>query len=104
MNLKELIAADAGVFFDLDGIAVPVLYDGIEIIAIPVIGEGKTRDQINRKETAFFRVNKADVPRPKLGNVLIYNDKEWSFAEIAESNTISHLIKFYSGESATWLR
>lgn len=105
MNLKELMSSNSAIFFDKEGFAREVQYNGEPILAIPEIGEGKNRDQLdNRKQTAFYRIQIADVATPGIGDVLIDGDVEWSFAEIAEKNSISHKIKVYADESAVILR
>lgn len=105
MNFKEQMAADAAIFFNQNEFAEPVKYNGKSIFVIPEIGEGFNRGQPDpRRGMAFFDVQKVDISDPKTGDVILYDNKEWEFAEIISTDEISHTIKCYVGESATWLR
>jgi hypothetical protein len=105
MNLKELMIADLGVFFDGNEFAEPATYNGVDILVIPDIGEGDSRKHFDsRYETAFFTVKAADVPDPQIGDTLVHKEKEWQMVGVARRGSFRHKLKFITDESAVILR
>ena len=105
MSLKDQMAADAAIFFNTNEFGEQVLYNGVKITAIVDIGEGIRRSQTeNRGITGYFEVKKADVPNPEVGDIIVADGVEWSFIEIASSDSISYVLKFIANGSAVILR
>lgn len=104
MNLKELIAADVDVFFDLDENARVALYNGREIVAVPQIGATNQKGNIltsdGMSDRASFRIKIADVPIPKSGDEIIDQGITWTVSFIAETNRTSNVVSCTSNESS----
>lgn len=103
MTLKEDMLDDVGIFFNEEEFAEKILYNGISILAIPEIGEENNRNihDINKTyKNAVFVIKSEDVPEPGVGDNVIYNDVEYTFADILEKQTGIYRLRFINGESA----
>ena len=105
MSLKDDMAADVDtVFFDIDEFAEKAIYNGVEIMVIPEIGEGSAmksspNDTDRTFVNAIFTVRTADVPEPGVGDSIEYDEKTYQFAAIVEKQVGMNRIRFTADNS-----
>jgi len=96
--------ADLAIFFNPEELGEKIIYNGVEITAIPDMGEsnakGNTFTNDGSADRAFFEVTIDDVPSPSAGDEIVYMDKTWEVARIVESDTITHRLACISNQSA----
>gem|GEM_PF-4601983 len=99
-----MVADLATIIFNPKEHADPILYKGVEILAIVEIGEdnaqGNTFDQQGSSDRAFFEVMESDVPAPALGDTITYKNKDWHYAHTVNHSAGVYRIECTTNESA----
>ncbi len=91
--------------FSLDRIGEPIVYNGQEIIALVEIGASLSRPDWNDAATSIEHASLADiayfsvlddvenggVPEPQEGDTIVYNETEYSVAQIIQHDIAASL-------------
>ena len=81
----------------------PILYNGNEITGIDELGstwqKGGAVVSEGSTGSAFFSFSAEEVPNPKAGDVIVFNQKKYHFLRIIETDGVIHKAEFTCNES-----
>lgn len=100
MTLKDQMAADTAIFFNVNEMADPATYNGQPITVIANIGRSNDPDSEGSADKATFEVMVSEVNNPKSGDVLEHKDKPWYFDYVESTDGIIMVLAFSANESA----
>ena len=105
MGLDDMMTAEvSAVFFSSDDFAKPALYNDVDVLVVPEIGEdnrkGNTFSNEGRSGIAYFWVKETDVLWPEASDVIVYAGVTWNVARVIESGGGMHRVECTTRESA----
>ena len=104
MSVKDQMAADVGIFFNLDEFGEQAQYNGVDIVVVPEIGEsnrkGNSITADGQSNQAWFWVSEIDVPEPASGDEITHKSITWQVIRISEFGGGMHRIECVANESA----
>lgn len=97
MSLKDVMAADAAIFFNSNEFAEAATYNGVQIDVVPEIGaelqDGNAVEKEGSADRAIFWVKKSDVSSPKAGDVIVFESKTWRVVRLISTDAVMHSVE-----------
>lgn len=105
MSLRDVMGADAPIFFNRDEFAEEAEYNGLPVEVILETGQdrqsGNTFESTGQAARATCWIQAQDVERPEPLDKLVINEIEWQVARVLESNNGIHCLELI-GREVVW--
>jgi len=102
VTLRDVMEADASIFFNSEEFAEEAEYNGLPVEVILETGQdrqsGNTFESTGQAARATCWIQVGDVERPEPMDKLVINEVEWQVARVLESSNGVHCIELISRE------